>query len=531
MAGLRNYDVSRLFGVVRGFHLASVPSGRSLLEPLSKRFNFDVIERDGQVVFVPRLGGKTHVLNLEKLVLNPEMDHPIETRRTAAPEISGRVRLLFEQADADFSPISEEVSVPHSDQRIVSDHELPIVMTRSEARETLEHWLAASRVGRESIRFALPLSERAIGVGDKIIFDQDSAREYRVDQVENGPYQMIHAIRIDQSTFTAAPPIVELTEQRLYIPSVPVLPIFVDVPNIASDDRPTAPYVAVTSDPWTGPVAVYASDGGQNFRQELLISQRSVIGRTLAPLTAKTSALEDRGIGFEVELGAGQLTSISSIAADVGYNMAAIGDPVSNIWEVIQFRNAELIGPNKYRLSNIKWGLKGTDTERPNVWEAGATFVLLDRDPTQLALKAEQRDIKRIYRVGPAARGPSDPVFTELAFATKAKGLRPLSPVHVRSKSTSSELVVSWVRRGRIDADTWFDTDIPLGEEREEYVVRVLKNSEHVLTKVTQTPECAIAMDELNGLGYFDETAYFEVEIAQISASYGTGLSTKQPLG
>ena len=204
---------------------------------------------------------------------------------------------------------------------------------------------------------------------------------------------------------------------------------------------------------------------------------------------------------------------------------------VSNIWEVIQFRNAELIGPNKYRLSNIKWGLKGTDTERPNVWEAGATFVLLDRDPTQLALKAEQRDIERIYRVGPAARGPSDPVFTELAFATKAKGLRPLSPVHVRSKSTSSELVVSWVRRGRIDADTWFDTDIPLGEEREEYIVRVLKNSEHVLTKVTQTPECAIAMDELNGLGFFDETAYFEVEIAQISASYGTGLSTKQPLG
>ncbi len=124
-----------------------------------------------------------------------------------------------------------------------------------------------------------------------------------------------------------------------------------------------------------------------------------MIGRTLAPFTAKTSALEDRGIGFEVELGAGQLTSISSIAADVGYNMAAIGDPVSNVWEVIQFRNAELIGPNKYRLSNIKWGLKGTDTERPNVWEAGATFVLLDRDPTQLALKAGQRDIERIYRL------------------------------------------------------------------------------------------------------------------------------------
>jgi hypothetical protein len=103
--------------------------------------------------------------------------------------------------------------------------------------------------------------------------------------------------------------------------------------------------------------------------------------------------------------------------------------------------------------------------------------------------------------------------------------------VHVRSKLTSSKLVVSWVRRGRIDADTWFDTDIPLGEEREEYIVRVLKNSEHVLTKVTQTPECAIAMDELNGLWYFDETACFEVEIAQISASYGTGLSTKQPLG
>jgi hypothetical protein len=50
--------------------------------------------------------------------------------RSSAAKITGRVQVLFEEADADFSPISEEVVLPFGDQQSVSRQELPMVLSR-----------------------------------------------------------------------------------------------------------------------------------------------------------------------------------------------------------------------------------------------------------------------------------------------------------------------------------------------------------------------------------------------------------------
>ena len=49
----------------------------------------------------------------------------------------------------------------------------------------------------------------------------------------------------------------------------------------------------------------------------------------------------------------------------------------------------------------------------------------------------------------------------------------PLSPVHVRCRQNAGGAAISWVRRGRIDADDWGQGEIPLGEEREEYQIEI----------------------------------------------------------
>jgi len=283
---------------------------------------------------------------------------------------------LIAEAAADFTPISEEVSVPQTDQTAVHERELPIVMTRSEARETLEHWIATSRSSRESIQFSLPLSHRHLGVGDRFVFDDDLT-EYRVDQVENGPDQIINAVRVDHTNFVSAPPIVEHSEIAPHVPSLPMHSVLIDCPNVTEDDIPHAPYVAVSADPWSGPVAVYASDGGQDYSQEVLIPNRSVIGRTTTAIVSKSSAIEDKGIGCVVEIGAGRLQSISQASAAAGYNLAVLGNPETQVWEVIQFLTAELVGPSRYRLRNIRWWLRGTDAERPDIWPEGTQFILL----------------------------------------------------------------------------------------------------------------------------------------------------------
>ncbi len=295
-------------------------------------------------------------------------------------------------------------------------------------------------------------------------------------------------------------------------------------------DKGRASRLALIADPWSGPVAVYGSDGGTDFVQELLLSTRNVIGQTLTPIVAKTSAVEDNGIGFDVEIGAGQLKSISKGAAEVGYNMAVLGNPDTQVWEVIQFRTAELIGPSQYRLRNIKWGLRGTDSERPNIWAEGTQFVFLGHDPKQIPLRTEQRDKLRVYRVGPADRGPSDPAFHEVEFACRAKGLRPLSPVHLKIRQTQTQITATWIRRGRVDADTWFDTDIPIGKEREEYMVTILKDGNRIYSELVHQPMATIDLEKVVSHGYPNADHTFVFDVAQVSANYGAGLSNRQPL-
>ena len=54
------------------------------------------------------------------------------------------------------------------------------------------------------------------------------------------------------------------------------------------------------------------------------------------------------------------------------------------------------------------------------------------------------------------------------------RAAKPLSPVHLRLVPTGDGGArLSWVRRGRLDADGWLAGDIPLGEESEAYQVEI----------------------------------------------------------
>jgi len=62
----------------------------------------------------------------------------------------------------------------------------------------------------------------------------------------------------------------------------------------------------------------------------------------------------------------------------------------------------------------------------------------------------------------------------------------PLSPVHVRGRRTAGgDWQISWIRRGRVDADGWESSDIPLGEASESYRVDILLPGDAPLRSAT----------------------------------------------
>ena len=255
--------------------------------------------------------------------------------------------------------------------------------------------------------------------------------------------------------------------------SAPVDLTFLDLPLLGGEESPHSPHIAVAARPWTGPVAVYSANQDYGYRFRSNVRRPATIGTLLEPLPAGTPG-QWMNRDLRVGITAGVLQSRERSEVLNGANVAALRYGTTGDWEVIQFQGAELIAPREYRLRGLLRGQAGTDGIAPPQWPAGTSFVLLDGAVGQLNLPASARGLERHYRVGPASRGTIIQVISTELEAFSGVGLRPYRPVHLAAERLpGGAIALSWTRRTRIDGDSWAGTDVPLGEEREAYVVRV----------------------------------------------------------
>ncbi len=525
-------DTSGLFGTVRGFLVDQVGDARSALQPLMLRHGFDAIERDGVLKFVMRDGVDAVAVARDMMADTTEIDGLIDQTREAEAEMTGRVRVRFVQAGADYEVIAEEAVLPDEATHAVAGTDLAMALTRAEGRQVAERWLIEARVSRESARFALPPSKMALGAGDVVMLPADGGEgdaRYRIDRVEQSGLQLVEAVRIEPEVYTPSEMAEDAPGVKAFVPPVPVLPLFLDLPLMSGDEVPHAPHLAVTAKPWPGTVALYGSATDDNYALSEIIAKSAVIGVTGSPMAAARSGLWDEGAPVEVRLTSGLLQSRDRAAVLNGASLAAIGDGSSGLWELFQFREAELVGPDTYWLSGRLRGQLGSDALMPDIWPAGSWVVLLDGAPVQIGLTSAQRRIARHYRIGPARRGYDDPSYTHLSEAFDGNGLRPLSPVHLRlSGGFGADMSLSWVRRTRIDGDSWDGPEVPLGEESELYQVRVMQGAMVLREDMVGVPGWiySAAAQVADGL-----ILPARIEVAQVSARYGAGLFAGIDLG
>ncbi|MEM6478409.1 MAG: glycoside hydrolase TIM-barrel-like domain-containing protein, partial [Pseudomonadota bacterium] len=167
-SGVSEIDVSRLFGFVRGYLASDVTDARSALQPLMLAYGFDAVERDGKLIFANRDGRADGYLAPEELVYRGEDDPVLALERAAAAEVPGRVQVSFVDVDGDFETAAVDAVFPGEDSPVLTHSELPLALTRSEARVIAERWLAEAKVARDSAQFALPPSQAHLGAGDVV---------------------------------------------------------------------------------------------------------------------------------------------------------------------------------------------------------------------------------------------------------------------------------------------------------------------------------------------------------------------------
>ena len=169
-------------------------------------------------------------------------------------------------------------------------------------------------------------------------------------------------------------------------------------------------------------------------------------------------------------------------------------------------------------------GQAGTDGVMPNEWPIGSVFVLLNGVPDQINLTSAARGVTQHYRYGPGTRSITDASYQYRQDAFSGVGLRPYRVVHLKSKMDESDIEVSWIRRTRVNGDSWDTEDVPISEGFERYAIRVFRNGVQVRSDTSSSPKWTYS----NLMRLFDGTldaAELRFDVAQVSDVYGEGPS------
>ena len=119
-------------------------------------------------------------------------------------------------------------------------------------------------------------------------------------------------------------------------------------------------FIAAAQEPWPGPLALYRSPDGTAFALNTVLATPATTGVTTTLLASGPQSRLDHATTLTVELDRGALTSVSDLQLLAGANLCAI-EVAPDVWEVLQFETATLLGPSTYSLSKLLRAQRGSD--------------------------------------------------------------------------------------------------------------------------------------------------------------------------
>lgn len=435
------------------------------------------------------------------------------------------LKLRYVEPYLDYRSSAVEARRLAGEGRAVAERALPIAFSPVEAQAIADGMLVEASVQRERGEWTLPPSGLALEPGDLVTFTAHGRTTLmRLDEVGDEYVRPAKATRADPDARNVEPVVGETRPPPGG--SIPVAPVFeaLDLPLIAGDEAPHAPRLAAYARPWT-PVAVYRSRDGASFALDQVLRTPATIGRLDAPLGWHASGRFDRTNALVVELGPDRaLESVTDAALFAGANVAAVKGP-SGVWEALQFRAAELTGPNLWRLTELLRGQCGTEDAIGQPTPVDAAFVLLSGATPVSNLPEGDRGLAITWRIGPSTKPRDDATYASVVVGAGARGLTPLAPVRLQARRGSGgDVALGWIRRTRIGGDDFDAREARLGEDSEAYEVAILDDAGAVLRTLAATTPAAIyaAADQVADFGGLP--AAFDFEVRQLSAVVGPGL-------
>ncbi|MGC5781610.1 baseplate multidomain protein megatron [Methylobacterium sp. NFXW15] len=530
-------DVSGLDGVVQGYTVAEVQSPRDAIGPLRQAYFFDGAESQGRIVFRSLASAAVAHFTEGDLVAagkgqgssqGPAKDFTLtRTEETALP---GVVALTYLDPARNYQSGSVEARRLGGRSAAVSRVNLPLVIEERAARGIAQAILYQGVIEREQATCVLPPSALALDPLDVVTLSlAGTAADYRLGRVGTEAGRPVTAIRSDAAIYvyrdgsaTTRPP------SALAAVGVGLWQAM-DLPLLRPDAIPHALTYAGYTRPWS-PIAVERSRAGGAFEADATIGARSIIGALTGPLSSGPVARWDRVNALYVTVPAdAELVSLPEIDVLNGGNVAAILTP-SGQWEIVQWANAALLAPGRYRLTGLLRGQLGTEPFMGGPTPPGAPFVVLTDALEQSSAPLATRTQPVAYRWGPVGTAPDGGAWSAATVATVGVGLRPYAPAQARlRRAGNGDLTVTWLRRTRVGGDAWEQADVPLNEEGEAYGLDILKDGAVVRTIRTASPSALYAVADQNA-DFGGPVTRLSIALAQISQTYGRGAALRTTL-
>jgi len=479
--GIDDFDVSGVSGDLGGYVQGDVASARDLIEPLMAAFQIEMREDGATQVF--RSQGAASLDPVTVTVLAEDKDEPLwrETRGHDSDVPSGTV-LTFADADNAYEVASARSRrVAGTSARLLNDS-LPAAMNRDTALAASEARLRAAHLGRRTVTFALPPQDARLTVGDVVRLVPGPAGRFRVMRIEEGVLRRFEALEIAPggAGVPSTPAVRPVSGTAVASGFAPLLR-FMDLPLYDEGDATSFARVAALARPWRR-MAISAATGSEAYGLRVRLERPARTGDLVKALSPGVSGRFDRAHAVTVRLSYGALSSVGERVVLNGANRMAV---LSNNgeWEVLAFATADEIAAGCWRLTGLLRGLAGTEDAMAAGAAAGNAAVLLDEAVRPLGLSAGEAGLSLswIAEAAGAAGGMAGPI----SFAGGLRAQTPLAPVHGRARRMGDgNIVLTWMRRGRIDADSWQAADIPMDEESLGFRIEILTAGGTVLRRI-----------------------------------------------
>lgn len=528
--GFSSFDTSAVDGFVSGYVIDEPASVRSAIEPLLALYGVDAFESGKRLIFQSAARMNARAPLIAEFV-EPEKDGAITWRLQEMMEQPARVELGYRDPMLDYQ--AAMACSERLDGRGTETIAMPGTIDGGQAKALAEAWIQARRAARRTASFELSWKHADLRAGDRIRLAggaETATPDFVVTSIEDGATRRIEARALPQHVrypVHAGLP-TALDSGKTAIRGRPYVHM-IDLPLWPGVERPADQFrIVAFAKPWSG-ASAFASPEMAGFEPRANMSDCAVMGELTRPLDAGPSGRLLNDQTLNVRLYDGELRSVSLPQMLNGANTVLVGTQDGS-WELLQFLAAEETGGNEWQLTGLLRGQSGTEPEALQSKAEGAPFILLDEAVVPAGLKPQEAGLELNWRIGASGEDFSDRFFTTGTKAGGLRAMRPLEPVHIRAAvQTNGDMLVSWIRRGRVDADSWLVPEIPLGEEREAYRIDIYQGQKPVRSsEVTGTRWVYSAVNRLADLGSSD--AEFDFAVAMISAAVGPGQSARRRL-